>query len=81
MLFRSEPNTLTTIFPRTPLTASSTLSLIGCEKLKSIPGISLTTPACRRSAAPAPGATGPLGLRRANTLAMFMPSLSSPSSG
>jgi len=42
MRVRSEPNIFSTTLPRTPLTASSTLSLIGCEKLNRTPGISVT---------------------------------------
>ena len=83
MRTRSVPKALRTTFPRTPLTASSTLSLIGCEKLKLIPGISRNDArmsSISRSLV-SPGRHWSLGLRRANTLAMFMPSLSSPSSG
>ena len=39
---RSVPKIFSTTWPRTPLTASSTLSLIGCEKLKLTPGISVS---------------------------------------
>ena len=35
--YKSGPKTLATMAPFTPLTASSTLSLMGCEKLKSMP--------------------------------------------
>ena len=37
-VFRSRPNNLTASSPFTPLTASSTLSEIGCEKFQSTPG-------------------------------------------
>ena len=36
--FRSGPTTFTVFSPFTPLIASSTLSAIACEKLKSTPG-------------------------------------------
>ena len=42
MTSRSVPKIFSTTWPRTPLTASSTLSLIGPEKLKVTPGISVS---------------------------------------
>ncbi len=79
----SLPKIFSTTLPRTPLMASSTLSLIGSQKLNSTPGISVSERASLRPAGPwsAAVATRSIGLRWTNVSLMFVPSSSVPSSG
>ena len=80
---RSVPKIFSTTWPRTPLTASSTLSLMGPEKLKLTPGISVSDAriASLRRSFVHPGRHLSRGATWTKVSLMLTPSSSVPSSG